>query len=122
MVVIKQNKRMWDKRTNSAIHSFFIIGDDNWIRNNPKDKSYGGKTLWEDLEKSNALWCELGTHPSSSYSFLHQCEYKREVEYREVVKFPIQYGETNKSEEIEYIYYARKKGVINNFEKIKKRH
>ena len=51
---------------------------------------------------------------------MHQCEYKKEVEYREVVKFPIQYGETNKSEEIEYIYYARKKGVINNFEKIKK--
>ena len=105
-------------RTSSAIHSFIVFGDYSWIKNDRRNISFGFNSLWDDLIANKTYWFEVGTHPSSSYSFLHQCEFLSEVPYRENINFQVKWSLNSNTvaETINYEYYAKtEENVIQNF-------
>ena len=73
--------------------------------------AFGNGSIFDYLYKKNGYWINLGCEPNQGYSLIHQVETTHNVEYRELIQFPVNYfSPLTGKQQIQYTYPSRKDG------------
>ena len=106
------------KRTLNPIHSY-LYGN---IKLNPKmcmNSSFGHKSLFEYFYQKNMIWINLGAENNAGFTIFHHAEDICNVRYRKRVFFTRKIFYKKKIQ-IKFFYFARKKEIKYDFDKVVK--
>jgi len=115
--IFRKSKKIITSRTNSCTHSFIVLGKDaKYIAASTSPyNAFGKGSIFDYLYKKNGYWVNIGCEANQGYSLIHQVETTNNVDYRELIRFPVTCSHPLAGNRvIQYTYPSRKEKYNTN--------